>query len=127
MEILLVAEDRLVRDQVKVGLQQFPEFSVTTGEGYAAINEARQREFDCVFLGVDFAGTDGFRLLEHIRSFDAEVYVVAITSRDRIRELQAEKSRLNLTAILGTPIDASEFFRLVGMLRSRRLESKTAR
>ena len=64
MEILLVAEDRLVRDQVKVGLQQFPEFSVTTGEGYAAINEARQREFDCVFLGVDFAGTDGFRLLE---------------------------------------------------------------
>ena len=77
MEILLVEGDRLVRDQVKVGLQQFPEFSVTTGEGYAAVNEARQREFDCVFLGVDPDGQDGLRLLEHIRSFDADVDVVA--------------------------------------------------
>ena len=62
MDILLVESDRHVRDQVKVGLQQFQEFNVTWGEGYAALNELRQRRFDCVFIGVDPTSQDGMQL-----------------------------------------------------------------
>ena len=80
MEILLVESDRQVRDQVKVGLQQFPEFNVTVGEGYAALNELRQSRFDCVFIGIDPNGTEGLSLLDHMRSFDRSTDLVVMAS-----------------------------------------------
>ena len=124
MEILLVEKDNLVRDQVKVGLQQFPEFTVTCGEGYAAINEVRQRHFDCIFIGVDPRNADGMRLLKHLRGFDRTTEVVAITASKNLKDLANEKSRLNIAATVATPVVANEFFRLVGRLRARRLESE---
>ena len=66
MEVLLVENDPLVRDQVKVGLQQSPEFHVTVGSGHAGINEVRGRHFDCVFLGVDPRVKETVKLLHHL-------------------------------------------------------------
>ncbi len=127
MEILLVVRDKLVRDQVKVGLQQFPEFIVTTGEGYAAINELRQRHCDCVFLAADPTDGEGLRLLNHLRSFDRTTEVVPIATPRHARDMAGEKTRLNITAFLHTPIDPAEFFRLVGRLRARKLETEARR
>ena len=120
MEILLIVRDRLIRDQVKVGLQQFPEFNVTVGEGYAAVNEVRQHHYDSVFLAVD--PSEGLRLLEHLRSFDRTTEVVVITTERNARDLSTEKARLNINSFLHTPIDVTEFFRLVGRFRERKRE-----
>ena len=125
MDILLVVRNRLVRDQVKVGLQQFPEFSVTVGEGYAGINELRQRRFDCVFLGLEGQGRDALRLLRQLRSFDTGTEVVAVCAERQARDLQSEKSRLNIAAFLHAPVAAIDFFRLVARFRARRLEAAT--
>jgi DNA-binding response OmpR family regulator len=119
MDILLVERDRLVRDQVKVGLQQFPEFTVTWGEGYAAINELRQRRYDLVFLGCDNAEKEVLRLLKHLRSFNQAIEVVLIVAPRTAKDLAAEKGRLNIQAFLHTPIDVRDFFRLVARLRTR--------
>jgi DNA-binding NarL/FixJ family response regulator len=127
MDILLVVRDKLVRDQVKVGLQQFPEFSVTTGEGYAAINELRQRHCDCVFVASDPTDGEGLRLLNHLRSFDRTTEVVPIATERHARDMAGEKTRLNITAFLHTPIQPAEFFRLVGRLRARKLEADARR
>jgi DNA-binding response OmpR family regulator len=127
MEILLVESDRLVRDQVKVGLQQFPEFHVTWGEGYAAVNELRQRHFDCIFLGIDGRGPDNVRLLKHLRSFDRTTEAVIICSPRTAKDLGGEKSRMNITAFLATPVSANEFFKLVARLRARKQEATGAR
>ena len=122
MEILLIERDRLVRDQVKVGLQQFPEFNVTWGEGYAAVNDVRQRHYDCIFMGVDPRDKEGLRLLKHLRSFDRMTDVVAITTQRHARDMSGEKSRLNINAFLHVPIEVTEFFRLVSRLRARKME-----
>ncbi len=126
MDILLVEKERLVRDQVKVGLQQFPEFTITVGEGYAAINELRQRQFDCIFVGAEGKGPEGLRLLKHLRSFDRNTEVVVIANGRAAKDLATEKSRLNITSFLTTPIDATEFFRLVARLRARRQDAEPA-
>ena len=88
MDVLLVEKDPLVRDLIKVGLQQFEEFQVTVGRGYAGINELRSRHFDCVFLGLDPADKHGLRLLQHLRSFDTatELYVMAPMAALRAKE-----------------------------------------
>lgn len=123
MDILLVCREKLIRDQVKVGLQQFPEFGVTVGEGYAALNQLRQRHYDCVFLSMDPDDAEGLRLLNHLRTFDRTTEVVPITTKRHARDLAGEKTRLNIAAFLHTPIQPDEFFRVVGRLRDRRIKS----
>ena len=44
MDILIVTSDNHLRDQVKVGLQQFPEFRVAVGEGFPGINMVRMAQ-----------------------------------------------------------------------------------
>ncbi|MEM7199922.1 MAG: response regulator [Planctomycetota bacterium] len=127
MDILLVVRDNLVRDQIKVGLQQFQEFTITVGEGYAAINEARQHHYDSVFISVDPQRGEGLRLLQHLRSFDRTMDVVIVTTERHARDMAGEKSRLNISSFLSTPIDVTEFFRLIGRLRSRKQEPEAAR
>ncbi len=127
MDILLVVRDNLVRDQIKVGLQQFPEFNITVGEGYASINEVRQHQYDCVFLAIDPRNRDGLRLLEHLRTFDKHTDVVVVTEERQARDLAGEKSRLNIGSFLHTPLDVTDFFRLVSRLHSRRKEEPARR
>ena len=124
MDVLLVVRDRLTCDQVKVGLQQFPEFHVVAGEGYAAINSLRQRQYDCVFLSVDQQDREGFRLLQHLRGFDRTTEAVVVTNERHAKDLAAEKSKLNIAAFLHTPIKVTDFFRLVGRMRARKLEAE---
>lgn len=117
-------KDRLVRDQIKVGLQQFSEFTVTWGEGYAAINELRQRPYDVVFVGCDNKEEECVRLLKHLRSFDRTTEVIVVSGQRTARDLHAEKTKLNISGFLQAPINVVEFFRVVGRLRARRLENE---
>ena len=116
-------KDRLVRDQIKVGLQQFSEFAVTWGEGYAAINELRQRPYDVVFVGCDNKDDECVRLLAHLRSFDRTTELVVVCGQRTARDLHAEKSKMNIMGFVQTPINIVEFFRVVGRLRARRAEA----
>lgn len=115
----------MVRDQIKVGLQQFSEFTVTWGEGYAAINELRQRPYDVVFIGCDSKGEECVRLLKHLRSFDHTTEVIVISGQRTARDLHGEKTKMNISGFLQTPINVVEFFRVVGRLRARRQENET--
>ena len=126
MEVLLVEKDPLVRDQVKVGLQQFPEFHVTVGVGYAGINEARGKPFDCVFLGVDPREKDTVKLLHHLRSFDAHTELFVLTAPKNVRDMAVEKTKCNIHSFLQTPIDVREFFGLLGRFLERRTERQNS-
>ncbi|MHC5063655.1 MAG: response regulator [Planctomycetota bacterium] len=126
MDILLVERDRLIRDQVKVGLQQFPEFTVTTGEGHAGLNKLRSHSFDAIFLGIPPEGKDRLKLVEHLRSFDFNTDLVVMTEDKSVKDLAKVKSRFNVSSFLSTPISAVEFFRLVARIRERHLDSLEA-
>ncbi|MBK8975413.1 MAG: response regulator transcription factor [Planctomycetes bacterium] len=119
MDILLVESDRLVRDQIKVGLHQFPEFQVTTGEGYGGLNKLRQQRYDLVFVGVRADSAEARRTIEYLRSFDQSIDLVVVAPHRTARDLVGEKSRLDIWSFLSTPIQDLDFFRLVARIRDR--------
>ncbi|MHC4512253.1 MAG: response regulator [Planctomycetota bacterium] len=126
MDILLVESDHLIRDQVKVGLQQFPEFKVTWGESYPGINLLRMKKYSYVFLGIPSQDHDGLRLLRHMRSFDQQTDVIVVTTQRAARDLAKDKSRLGIYAFLTTPIDVIDYFRLISRLKARDEKRPTA-
>lgn len=119
MNILIVESDHLVRDQIKVGLQQFPEFKITTGEGYGGLNKLRQSHFDLVFVGVRAQTGEAKRTVEYLRSFDQRVDLVVVAPQRTARDLASEKSRLDIWSLLSTPIAEMDFFRMVARVRDR--------
>ena len=67
MNILIVERNKIIRDQVLVGLQNFPEFAVETGEGFGGLNKTKHRDYDCVFIGSNLQDEHGLELVEHTR------------------------------------------------------------
>jgi DNA-binding NtrC family response regulator len=126
MEVLLVEKDPLIRDQVKVALQQFPEFHVTVGTGHAGINELRSRTFDCVFLGVDPRQKDTVKLLHHLRSFDTGTELFVLTAPRNVKDMAVDKTKYNIHTFVQTPIVVRELFGLLGRFRERRAEKQAA-
>ena len=119
MEILLVERDALVRDQVKVGLQQIPGFRVTVGAGHRGINELRSQHFDCVFLGLDPRERESASLLQHLRSFDKNTEVVVMTIPRHAKDMAADKARYDIHAFLQTPIEPRDLFEFIGRFVER--------
>lgn len=122
MEVLLVEKDPLIRDQVKVALQQFPEFHVTVGIGHAGINEIRGCQFDCVFLGVDPRQKETVKLLHHMRSFDTTTELFVLTAPRNVRDMAVDKGKYNIHSFVQTPIVVRELFGLLGRFLERRTE-----
>jgi DNA-binding NarL/FixJ family response regulator len=116
-----------LRDQVKVGLQQFMEFRVTCGESFPGVNMLRTVHFDIVFLELGENTRDCLTLIRHLRSFDRSTEVVALADGRVIRDLGREKQRHGINAFLHKPLEVAEFFRLVARLRARREEVEAAR
>ena len=119
MDILLVEKDALTRDHVKVGLQQFPDFTVTMGLGYRGVNELRGQHFDCVFLGVDARDPESVGLLQHLRTFNQTVELFVMTSSRHAKDLSSQKAKYDIHSFLTTPIDPKEFFDFIGRFRER--------
>ena len=119
MEILLVERDALVRDQVKVGLQQLPDFRVTVGVGHRGINELRSQHFDCVFLGLDPRDREAASLLQHLRSFDKSTEVVVMTIPRHAKDMAADKARYDIHAFLQTPVEPRDLFEFIGRFVER--------
>ncbi len=119
MEVLLVEKNPLVRDQIKVGLEQFPNFEVTVGHGQAGVNMMRGRRFGCVFLGVDPRQKDTVKLLHNLRGIDPHTELFVMTPSRSVKDMQADKSKFNIHSFLQTPLDLKEFFGLVGRFLER--------
>ena len=127
MYILLVEKDELVRDHLKVGLTQFPEFEVTTSVGYRGINELRSQVFDCVFLGVDPRDQESIGLLQHMRTFDQTTELVVLASPRSVRDMVGDKARYDIHSFLQTPIDPRELFDFVGRFLERHARDRRGR
>ena len=126
MDILLVTSDNLLRDQVKVGLHQYPEFRVTCGESFPGVNMMRTVDFDLVFLELGESAQDCLNLVQHMRSFDTNKELIALADDQMIKDLSPHKQKHGINAFLSNPLDVTEFFRLISRLRSRHQETKAA-
>lgn len=126
MEVLLVEKDPLIRDIVKVGLQQFEDFQVTVGVGHAGISQARAKSFDCVFLGVDPRQKDTLKLLKHLRSFDSTTELFVLCAPQNVKDMSSDKSRYDIHTFVQTPVAAKEFFALMSRFIERRTDRKNS-
>ena len=122
MEVLLVEKDPLIRDLVKVGLQQFGEFQVTVGEGHTGVGEARSHRFDTVILGVDPADQDSMKLLQHLRSFETEADLFLLADAGNVKDLAATKGKFDVHSVVQTPIKPKDLFGMMSRYLERRGE-----
>lgn len=119
MEVLLLESDPLVRDLVKIGLQQCAQSTVTLGKGFAGLAELRTKHFDCVFVGLPSAAPEALQLLERLRALDQAVEVFVLAPADAVKKLAATKAQFGVHAILSTPLQERELFSLVGRFLDR--------
>jgi DNA-binding NtrC family response regulator len=119
LEILIIERDKVVRDQIKVGLENFRQFSVECAEGLSGVNRARRKTFDYVMLGINPQDPEGLELLKALRETCKETDVIIMTTHRQSKLMSADKARLNIFAFLGVPIEVREFFRVVARLKPR--------
>lgn len=120
MDILVIESNKRIRDQIVVGLQNFPEFAVETGEGFGGLNLTRGKDFDAIFLGTT-CGQDcaGMQMLENFRTSDTETDVILVTSSKKAKSHHQLRARYDVLSMLYCPIEPRDFFRLVARLRRR--------
>ena len=122
--MLLVVEDPLLRDLVKVGLEQFDGVRVTAGRGLAGVALARCRSYDCVFVGVEAAAQRGAELLKHLRAFEQEAALFLLADSRVAKELGRERSKYDVHAVVGTPLRANDLFSSFARFLERRSSSR---
>ncbi len=119
MNVLLIESDKIVRDQIKVGLECIQEITVEIADGFSAVNRARQASFDYIMIGHDPDQQDGLTEVHNLREFDLETSVILITPARQAKNLSKERTRLNIYSCLNRPINERDFFRLVTRMRER--------
>ena len=127
MNILVLERNKPIRDQVVVGLQNFPEFAVEVSEGFSGLNRTHQKEFHAVFIGCGDDEPEGLQLVERFRSVDERTELVVIADAKRAKVLTSQRSRFNICSVLQEPLDPEDFFRVVARLRRNEQATPSAR
>jgi DNA-binding NtrC family response regulator len=123
LKALLIVQDALERDRIAIGLANIPGAVVEVASGPTAVERARRKRFDVVFIGHDprdEVNGNGLEVVARLREFDKEAEVIIVTDARHVRTVKAERERFNIASILRTPIDPNDFFRLAARLRTRR-------
>ena len=109
MRVLIVDDEPLARDAVRLCLDPLPGFRVVgeASSGEEAVQAIRSERPDILFLDVRMPGIDGFEVLERVgRSPDMAVIFVTAFRRPRGSRLRGGCSGLRGQAVLGSPPDS---------------------
>ncbi|PIE22153.1 MAG: hypothetical protein CSA62_13815 [Planctomycetota bacterium] len=117
MNILVLVRNKPIRDQVVVGLQNFPEITVEIAEGFSGLNRTHQKRFDAVVIGCTDEEPEGIQLVERFRSHDERTELVVVAEAKKAKVLISQRSRFDITSVLQDPLDPEDFFRVVARLR----------
>lgn len=82
MRILLVEDEKNIRDLVKMNLELEGYEVVATGEGKEAIKFFQGQHFDIILLDVMLPEVSGFQICEQIRLSNMDVPIIFLTAKD---------------------------------------------
>jgi len=82
MRILLVEDEKNIRDLVKMNLELEGYEVVATGEGKKAIKFFEGQHFDIILLDVMLPEVSGFQICEQIRLSNMDVPIIFLTAKD---------------------------------------------
>jgi DNA-binding NarL/FixJ family response regulator len=132
VDVLLIVQDPLVRDMIAIGFENVPETEVVAAAGPTAVDRARNKKFDVVFMGHDPREKENSEgnaedVIARLREIDKEAEAVVVTDARSAKTLGEKRDKLGPCSFLRTPIQPNEFFRLAVRLRSRRSQAAGAR
>jgi two-component system LytT family response regulator len=120
---LIVDDEPLAREGVRLHLEEHPDFEVVgeCGSGEEAVQRIESEDPDVVFLDVQMPGLDGFAVLESIGESHRLPAVVFVTAYDQFALRAFEAHALDY---LLKPFEAERFARAVDRVRAQ-LHSRT--
>lgn len=127
MDVLLVEKDPLLRDLLKVGLQQFSGVQVTVGSGLSGVSLAQSKRFDAVFLGVDPRDQSSVQLVQHLRSFEHEADLFLVTEARNVKDMSVDKTKYKVHSFVPAPVVVKDLFGMFGRYLERRSEARAPR
>lgn len=117
MKILIVDDERSLREQLQKILESQRYIVETAGDGDEALNRLFDTVFDAVILDIMMPGTDGFTVLDQMRKAEIRTPVLMLTAKgdveDRVRGLD-----LGADDYLSKPFSSDELLaRIRALLR----------
>lgn len=113
MKVLLVETNHVVRDQMKVALQQFDGTTVDTAEDSWALELAKENVYDLLVIADQLAEPgDGLGLLKDLRAGGLAGPVILL-SRDRGEGGGKDREGVNAAAVLTVPPETVEIFKAI--------------
>jgi DNA-binding response OmpR family regulator len=109
-KILIVEDDRDVREGMHVRLRANHYDTVFAGDAFSVVNEARKQMPDLIILDLGLPGGDGFVVMERLKRIPAvaSIPIIVVSARD-IRGNQERALREGAKAFLQKPVDNVEF------------------
>jgi two-component system OmpR family response regulator/two-component system response regulator QseB len=86
MHILLVEDDRMIGESVRIALKQDGHAVDWLRDGNAADTALRSAEFDVVLLDLGLPGRDGLEILRTLRARRKQTPVIILSARDALQE-----------------------------------------
>jgi two-component system, NtrC family, response regulator AtoC len=117
--ILIVDDDELLRRALCDRIEFWGHAAVAVGDGLAALETARHREFDLILLDLNLPGLSGLEVLDALRQAGCGSDVVILTAYGSI-ESAVEAVKLGATEFLLKPAD----FQLLQTVVDRTLEKQ---
>lgn len=120
MRILLVEDDRLLGDGIRVALEREACTVDWCMDGVQALSAARAAELDVIVLDLSLPGLDGLEVLRHLRRERISTPVLVLTARDGVRE-RIQGLDAGADDYLGKPFDVHELLARLRALHRRRM------
>ena len=120
LRVLLIENDKKIRDIIKVGLDNFQEFEVDFAEDGWAVSMAEAKSYDLIIADLRLGDrVDGMALIKEIRQFDAESEVLLLSHGRSSRLLTKEKALTGIMGIIPLPIEEVSFYKTLSRVRDR--------
>lgn len=121
MKLLIVDDEKIVRDSIRLIIQREGLTGVdlrAVSTGGAAIETAREFRPDAIFMDIDMPGLNGLEAIQSIREFSPEVIIVIITAYDVFQYAQTA-IRYGVYEYLLKPFTPSRIVELLGRVEEK--------
>ncbi len=102
--ILVVDDDRAIRDSLRMILQYAKYDPHFAEDGVSALTQVASQQFDLVLLDIKMAGMDGLEVLRKLKETDQDLPVVMISGHGTI-ETAVDATRMGAFDFLQKPLD----------------------